>query len=257
LIPICKDKIPLFEFPNMAGCSDIMHGVFTRNGGVSKGPYKSLNVSFSNGDDGEHVTGNRRFISQYFAKNTLVFTKQVHGTDIHILSKQDSMSCKGNPDQIPFCDALVTDVPGKMLVIQVADCQPVLLYDPQKRVVANVHSGWRGSISNIIGKTIKVMEKKFGCRGGNIFAGIGPSLGPCCAEFIHFRKEIPEIFWKYRDNSDYFDFWSISIDQLCSAGVLPEKIFSSKVCTKCNTDQFFSYRGEGVTGRFAAVIGLI
>ncbi len=257
MIPNDSNKVPIFEFPHMAGCSGIMHGIFSRNGGVSMEPYKSLNVSFSNGDDREHVAGNRDLISQCFNNKTLVFANQVHGTAIHVLSQQKDSGCKGDSDRIAFCDAIVTDMPGKMLVIQVADCQSVLLYDSKKRVIANVHSGWRGSISGIIGKTIKVMEEKFGCRGPDVFAGIGPSLGPCCAEFIHFRNEIPEKFWKYKDNSDHFDFWSISYDQLCSAGVLPENIYASKVCTKCNTDQFFSYRGEGVTGRFAAVIGLV
>ncbi len=255
--PMHRNNLFILKFPNMAGCSGIMHGIFTRNGGVSKGSYKSLNVSFSNGDDGKHVAINRQLISQYLDHKTLVFTKQVHGTDVHVLSKQDMKGCKDDSDQVAFCDALVTDIPGKLLAIQVADCQPVLLYDPQKHVIANVHSGWRGSIGDIIGKTIKVMEEKFGCRRRDIFAGIGPSLGPCCAEFIHFREEIPEMLWKYKDDLDHFDFWSISFDQLCSAGVLPGKIYSSKICTKCNTDQYFSYRGEGVTGRFAAVIGLI
>jgi len=257
LAALFKDNVPVFEFPNIAAFSDILHGVFSRNGGVSTGPYRSLNVSFSNGDNEGHVTRNRQIISQCFDNRALVFTKQVHGTDVHILSKHGNGGCEGDPDQMPFCDALVTDIPGKMLVIQVADCQPILLYDPEKRVIANIHSGWRGSVGDIIGKTIKAMQDKFGCQGRDMYAGIGPSLGPCCAEFIHFRSELPEIFWKYKNCSNLFNFWSISFDQLFSAGVLPEKIYSSKICTKCNKDQFFSYRGEGVTGRFAAVIGLI
>ncbi len=257
MIPIYKDNVPIFEFPNMAGCSDILHGIFSRNGGVSTGPYNSLNVSFSNSDNGENVARNRQIIFQCLDHKPLFFTRQVHKTDVYILSKKDIGEPEDNSDQAPLCDALVTDLPGKMLVIQVADCQPVLLYDSKKRVVANVHSGWRGSVGNIIGKTIKAMHDHFGCRTQDIFAGIGPSLGPCCAEFIHFRKEIPEKFWQYKDDSDSFDFWAISFDQLCSAGVLADKIYSSNICTKCNVDRFFSYRGEGVTGRFAAAIGLI
>jgi YfiH family protein len=153
-------------------------------------------------------------------------------------------------------DAIVTDIPGKFLVIQVADCQSVLIYDPVQEVVANVHSGWRGSINNIIGCTLKVMEKSFGCRSRDVVAGIGPSLGPCCAEFVNYKKEIPEMFWKYKNDTNHFDFWSISRDQLCEAGVLFENVDLSRMCTKCDSNRFFSFRREGITGRFATLIGL-
>ncbi|HUT43902.1 MAG TPA: laccase domain-containing protein, partial [Desulfobacterales bacterium] len=123
-------------------------------------------------------------------------------------------------------------------------------------VVANVHSGWRGSINNIIGCTLKVMENSFGCRSRDVVAGIGPSLGPCCAEFVNYKKEIPEAFWKYKNDTNHFDFWSISRDQLCEAGVLFENVDLSRMCTKCDSNRFFSFRGEGTTGRFAALIGL-
>jgi len=99
------------------------------------------------------------------------------------------------------------------------------------------------------------MEKEFDSKPGNIVTGISPSLGPCCAEFVNYKDEIPEEFWKYKDDSDHFDFWAISSDQLCNAGVLKKNIYLSEICTRCNTDLFYSFRGEGTTGRFAAVIG--
>jgi hypothetical protein len=141
-------------------------------------------------------------------------------------------------------------------MVKVADCQSVFLYDPFLKVVANVHSGWRGSIKNVIGRAVKAMETEMQCLARHIVAGVGPSLGPCCAEFVNYETEIPKEFWKYKDQSDRFDFWSLSRDQLVAAGVLNENIYLSKMCTKCNPTLFFSYRGEGQTGRFAAVIGL-
>ena len=90
----------------------------------------------------------------------------------------------------------------------------------------------------------------------NILAGIGPSLGPCCGEFVNYRKELPEGFWKYGDDANRFDFWAVSRDQLTASGVREKNIHLSRLCTKCRTDLFFSYRGEGTTGRFMAVIGL-
>ena len=154
-------------------------------------------------------------------------------------------------------DAMVTDIYGRNLVIQVADCQAVLLYEPVRRVIANVHCGWRGSIQNIIGRAIEVMEQRFGCRPSRIQAGIGPSLGPCCAEFDNYRKEIPMEFWRYKGLNAHFDFWSLSRDQMTRAGMTETNIELSGICTRCHTDDFFSYRAAKTTGRFAAVIGLI
>jgi YfiH family protein len=173
----------------------------------------------------------------------------VHGTDVAVAS--------GPPDgRRPEVDALVTAARGRYLTIQVADCQAVMVYDPVRRVVANIHSGWRGSIGNIIGRTLQEMTTAFGTAAGDLIAAIGPSLGPCCAEFVHYRKEIPRSFWPYKNTDHHFNFWAISHDQLCEAGVPTGHIFTSKLCTRCHTDRFFSYRGEGTTGRFAAVIGL-
>jgi YfiH family protein len=151
---------------------------------------------------------------------------------------------------------MVTDQTEKYLVIQVADCQSVLMYEPTRQVVANVHCGWRGSIHNIIGRSVDVMIQNFGCRPGDIRVGIGPSLGPCCAEFINYKAEIPKELWGYRDSNNRFDFWAISTEQLMKTGVLEKNIESSQLCTHCHTEEFFSYRAEKTTGRFAAVIGL-
>jgi hypothetical protein len=122
--------------------------------------------------------------------------------------------------------------------------------------VANIHSGWRGSIPNIIGLTIQTMIKEFDSDPKNLLTGIGPSLGPCCAEFIHYRTEIPKAFWSYKNRKDCFDFWAISKDQLTEAGIPSNHIVSSNLCTRCRTDLFFSYRKERLTGRFATVIGI-
>ena len=126
----------------------------------------------------------------------------------------------------------------------------------RKKVIANVHSGWRGSICNIAGKCVELMAREYGCRPQDILAGISPSLGPCCAEFIHYKTEIPRSFWKYRVKENHFDFWKMSFDQLREAGLRFENIEISDMCTRCNPHLFFSYRHSNTTGRFAAVIGL-
>jgi YfiH family protein len=186
----------------------------------------------------------------------MVFARQMHGTKILRLIGLGVDGVGADSSRRLVGDALVTNVPNTFLSVQTADCQSILLYDPSNRVAANVHSGWRGSIRNIVGQTVAVMRREFRSRPTDIIAGVGPSLGPCCAEFVHYRTEIPREFWKYKDDSDHFDFWAISRDQLGEAGVSPERITLSQVCTKCNQDHFFSFRGEGVTGRFASVIGV-
>jgi YfiH family protein len=247
-----KNGILFFQFPNLVGFSEIQHGIFTRKCGYSKEPYKSLNVSFEVGDHPGIVEQNRDVLCRCIKGKEFVYATQKHEAQIIILAKNDQVRSNA-----PFAgDAMITDILSKYLVIQVADCQSLLLYDPARHVVANIHSGWRGSIKNITGKTIKEMEKGFACRPKNIIAGIGPSLGPCCAEFVHYKKEIPFNLWKYKDKDNYFDFWALSRDQLLDAGLLTKNIYSSNICTKCHTDLFFSFRREGTTGRFAAVIGL-
>lgn len=211
----------------------------------------SLNVSNGVGDDPEVVAQNRAIVSMCMDNNELIFARQVHDTGVVILSEN------GDDNSLfPTGDAMISDLDNKMLVIKVADCQSVLIYDPVRKVAANVHSGWRGSIKNVIGCTVSAMKERFNCNPSNLVAGISPSLGPCCAEFVNYDKEIPEKFWKYKIYSDHFDFWQISTDQLLDSGVRHDNIYSSKICTKCNTDLFFSYRGEKNTGRFASVIGL-
>lgn len=254
MISTRDNDVPFFEFPNLAGLPGIRHGVFTRSGGRSRAPYASLNVGLGVGDRTDAVTFNRALVSRCLGDLRMVFIRQVHGAGVVVL--KDVGTGSADPDAPHTGDALVTDIPRTGLVIQTADCQAVMLCDPRKRVAANVHSGWRGSVQNIIGKTVHAMISHFGCDPADIQAGIGPSLGPCCGEFIHYRNEIPKAFWKYKGENSHFDFWAASRDQLSATGVPEENIFSSRLCTRCRTDLFFSYRGERSTGRMAMVIGL-
>lgn len=252
-----RNGLSFYQFPNLTDIPEIHHAVFTRNNGHSREPFRSLNTSLGVGDDTANVKKNRATIQKGLEAGELLFVRQVHGTEILILSQRHDFRPDKPTDRPPVGDALITNVSGSFLVVQVADCQPVFLYDSTRKVVANVHSGWRGSIRNIIGRTIDAMGREFGTVPRDIVAAIGPSLGPCCAEFIHYRDEIPKMFWSYKDSDHHFDFWAISRDQLTDAGVPAAHIFSSETCTRCNPELFFTYRGEGTTGRFAAVIGLI
>jgi YfiH family protein len=261
-----NDGLKVHRFKLFEATKSISHGVFTRAGGKSKAPFGSLNVGINCGDELSSVLENREKIRCRMGNKPLVFLNQVHGTDIMVLKKndgdlsqifQDGGYISRNGGQTPGADGVVTDRIDVSLAIQVADCQAVILYDAKKKVIGNVHSGWRGSIQDIIGKCVDTMIREFGCQPENIIAGISPSLGPCCSEFLNYKDEIPQDLWKYKLNGEnYFDFWQMSKDQLVGRGVKKDNIESMNICTKCNTKDFYSYRAEKKTGRFTCVIGL-
>ncbi len=257
MIRVTEAGIPFYQFENLVACQGVTHRIFSRNGGCSDSPYASLNVTFGLGDKKAHILRNRDIIRQSIDGGTLVFANQVHGDQIAVFRRDGGLP-GGNPiAKSLIADAMVTDRPHLYPVIQVADCQSVLLYEPHRRVIANIHCGWRGSIHNIIGRTVRILVEVFGCDPGRILAGIGPSLGPCCAEFINYETEIPETMWPYKNSTHHFDFWSLSADQLTASGIPDQNVEIGRICTRCRTDEFYSYRAEKITGRFAAVIGLI
>lgn len=235
-------------FSSFSAIPWLFHGCFTRKGGVSIAPYEGLNTGLSTGDTAVAVAANREAILAESAGETLVVASQVHGTTVYVYTGPEMGAVEA--------DALVTDRPGAMLTILTADCQAVLLVDPVKKVVANVHAGWRGSVAGVIPRTVSVMIQRFGCRAEDLLAGIGPSLGPCCAEFVNYKKELPESFYTYRVGFDHFDFWAISRDQLCDAGLSAGNIGAAQYCTQCDDDHYFSYRRNHTTGRMATVIGI-
>jgi YfiH family protein len=227
----------------------LTHGIFTRIGGVSKPPYDTLNTSYNVGDRPERVKKNLRIIKGAIGAGRLIFMNQVHGADIVILRKDDHSRIESDA----YADALITDIPSVALMVKQADCQGVILYDPVKAVLAIAHCGWRGNVRNILGSVVAKMRSNFGCGESEILAAIGPSLGPCCAEFTSYKEIFPEGFKGFMVRDNHFDLWEISRRQLIDAGLLENRIEIARICTRCNTDLFYSYRGEGATGRFATV----
>ena len=247
------DDPPYFQFDHLKAITGVIHGVFTRQGGVSKGAFESLNTSLGVGDREAAVKANRDRIRQSLDATDLIFASQVHGCHVARIDGPGNRLPGGAPLR---ADALVTCQTGRFLAIQVADCQAVLVADPVARVVANIHAGWRGTVQNIVGRTIRIMVREYGCRRGDLRVGIGPSLGPCCAEFVNYREEIPARWWPYQNGRHYFDFWAITHAQLLAEGISGANIANSRLCTRCNSDLFFSYRREKTTGRFTVAIGL-
>jgi YfiH family protein len=234
-----------------------VQGFTTRHEGVSRPPYNSLNLGLSTLDSSHNVEGNRSILARAFGARVekLVTVTQVHGNDLLLLDQP-------NPDFSHFlkleCDGIVTNQPGVMIGVCVADCAPVLLLDPVNRVVAAIHAGWRGTVEGIVAKGVEAMVNLFDSRPRDILAAIGPTIGACCYEVDEpvvqaFRKAGHD-FDSFADPSDArkwrLDLAKANLRQLLKAGMAEENIESSELCVSCEKDLFFSYRRDkGETGR--------
>jgi len=241
-----------YRSPLLAALPGLVHGFFTRQGGVSTGDYQSLNVSLAVGDRREAVSENLRRMQETLGMDGLASAAQVHGGQAAVITS----ASQALVSDIPEVDILITTVPGLGLLIKQADCQAVMLYDPVNRVVANVHCGWRGQVHNILEETVRLLQDRFGTHPADLYAAIGPSLGPCCAEFRNFRQEFPAPLWDYQVRPTYFDLWRLSRDQLSAAGLASAHLAFAGLCTRCGAGDFFSYRRAQVTGRQGAIIAL-
>jgi polyphenol oxidase len=238
-------------FAGLSAHNGLIHRVFTRNFGCSKPPYNSLNVSYAVGDDPLSVDMNILTIKQNVGADRIVYMNQQHGDTI--ISLKNGYTPPSEAGQAFDADALITDIPGIAVMVKQADCQGIILFDPIKHVVAVVHSGWKGSVLNISGKAVEKMCTNFGVNPENVVAAICPSLGPCCGEFTSYEEIFPLHFKDFLHGKAHFDFWAITEKQLMDAGLKKMNIEKAGLCTRCNTHLFYSYRGEGKTGRFGTV----
>ncbi len=245
-----------------------VHGFSTRLGGVSHGCLASLNLGTGRGDDIENVRENfRRFgVAVGFDSKKTVFSKQVHRDDIRMVTAKDCG--KGLYREREYeADGLITDVPGVTLAVFSADCIPILLHDPIRHVVAGCHAGWRGTVMDIVGKTVRTMVRQYGCRAENICGAIGPGISRCCFET---HADVPEaleavlgsrakgLIDRLPDGKFLVDLKGANALWLQDAGVPMHQIEISDACTFCRQDLFWSHRHTGnARGIMSAVIQLI
>ena len=261
-------KSLFYFFPNLMEHPNVLHAISTRQGGVSTGNYNSLNLGFHVGDVPDRVLENHHRLSQSlgFDLSSLVSCQQVHHDTIALVGKRYLKNSSYLPDKmIGQTDALITDVPGITLMTRHADCLPILFFDSKTRTAAVSHAGWKGTLAHIGPKTVDLLVKEYKCERQDIQAGLGPSIGPCCYQISSAMADLASeklikgnLFVKEESgNKLSFDLWQANREQLLTAGIPEENIYSSEVCTSCKVDHFFSYRKEKkVTGRFAALIGL-
>lgn len=250
-----KGKISYLQPASAA--EGLVAGFSTRNGGVSRAPYNSLNLGLNTDDLLPHVEGNRSTFARTFDLHPrqLLTVTQVHGNDLLLIDEP-------NPDLSHFLsvevDAIVTNQPGIMIGVLVADCYPVLIWHPQVKAAAAVHVGWRGAANGILGKVVTTLCKNFACSAEQLRAAVGPGIGAHKYEVDRpvrdaFRKGSG--FWSEVSSEVSLGHWQLDLTVSCQlqleqAGLQPENIEVAKECTCCHPELLFSYRRDkGTTGR--------
>ncbi len=242
-----KSQLFVGRFARLYGSDVVLHAFSTRKGGVSQKPFDTLNLGDRCGDDEKSVQENRhRFFQLLGIKHDeLAIPVQIHGN--HILQVT-------TPGIYPETDGLITDVPGVCLVIQVADCLPIYLYDPVHRAIGLIHAGWRGSAQKIVVEGLSAMKFSFKTRTEDLSVFLGPSIGPCCYEV---GTEVSRHFPENVMQGNRLNLWKMNQNLLIESGVSSDNITVSGLCTVCYPDWFFSHRKSGgKTGRMMGIIGL-
>ncbi len=234
---------------------EFLHAVFTRRGGVSSGPFSSLNLGGSVGDDPEAVSENhhRIYTALGLRASQVVSPYQVHGARVGIVGRHDGGHI------IPDTDALITAEVGVALLLRFADCVPILMVDPRHHVVALAHAGWRGLVAGVIPATVAALTKHFSSRPPDLWAGIGPAIGrdhyivgPDVAAAVQ-RTLPPSVKVATQQKGQWhLDLAAAAREQLRMSGVTD--ISESNMCTACHTEEWYSHRAEhGRTGRFGVL----
>jgi len=255
-----SENIPYLQFKSLK----VNHFISTRIGGVSTKPYDSLNVGFPSGDNLQSVLKNRTLAAEAFgiSLQDIVTGKQTHKDIIHAVTEKDKgKGANDNESALQDTDALITNIPNIVLMVKTADCVPLLIYDPIKRVIATIHAGWRGTAIEITKKTVLALKRAYDCNPDDLIVGIGPSIGACCFEVQNdvvsqFKGKLEKSAVRRNDSKTYLDLQLLNNLQLIEAGVRAENIEVSSLCTSCRNDIFFSARKDHITGRFASFIWL-
>lgn len=261
--------LPLLEFPSLAELDYIRHGFTTRAGGVSRGIYATLNLSFTRGDREENVRENFRRAAQALGVeyDRMVCTHQTHSVQVRAVTGRDAgkgLTCAGYAGD---ADGLVTDTPGITLTAFFADCVPLYFADPPHRAIGLAHSGWRGTVGRIGRETLRVMREQFGTRPEDVICAVGPSICRDCYEVgsevaEEFEKEFParagEILREKGNGKYLLDLWRANEIVLLEAGVRGGHISVTDICTCCNPELLFSHRAShGRRGNLGAFLGLV
>lgn len=263
-------EVRYLVYPLLEQTGIVKHGFSTRIGGVSKGDCSSMNLSFSRGDDESAVRENYRRMARALevSYEDFVCSKQTHTTNVRKVTEEDRGKGLIKPLDYQDVDGLVTNVPGLCLTTFYADCVPLYFVDPVHHAIGLSHSGWRGTASGMGRVTLETMAREYGTDAKDVIAAIGPSICQDCYEvsedvILEFQSAFSKEHWSslfYRkENGKYqLNLWKANEIILLDAGVLPEHLAITNICTCCNSEILFSHRAShGKRGNLAAFLALI
>ena len=255
--------VPFLSYPLLENTGIVNHGFSTRLGGVSIGHCATMNISTTRGDDPEAIAENKRRIAEAIGVevDSMTFTHQTHTTNVAVVKEED----RGG--RFMETDGMVTNVPGICLVTFYADCVPLYFVDPVKKAIGMSHSGWRGTVGKMGKVTVEKMVEEYGSNPADIVAAIGPSICQDCYEVSgdvidEFKKNFAESLWSelfyQKENGKYqLNLWKANEAVFLEAGIRPENIAVTNICTHCNPEVLFSHRTSGFNrGNLSAFLAL-
>ncbi|MGI6279608.1 MAG: peptidoglycan editing factor PgeF [Acutalibacteraceae bacterium] len=263
-----QGQLCYIQFPKLLACEQVRHLFSTRHGGVSTGDCATMNLGFNKDTSRENVLENFRILCSAIGTDpkNLVLSRQTHTDNVVIVNESHRGTGIYKPS-FSDVDGLITNCRNVALVTQYADCTPLVFCDPVEGVIATSHAGWRGTVKRIGAVTVKKMADEFGCNMKNIIAGIGPCIGKCCYEvddpvYNEFKNagfsELENLFFKKENGRYMLDLAEANRRILIEAGIDPEKIDVTDICTCCNHNDLHSHRATGgKRGNLALIVELI
>lgn len=265
-----KNHVPYIQFKNLSATGMVKHGFSTRKGGVSTGIFSSMNLNFKRGDDPDAVMENYRRIAAALDMRVedMVLSDQTHTTNVRVITEEDRGKGILKPQDYRDVDGMITNVPGLVLVTSYADCVPLYFVDPVRKAIGLSHSGWKGTVGHIGQKTVWKMHEVYGSEPKDIVAAIGPSICQSCYEVsedvaeafkTNFAENEAEDILLDKGNGKYqLDLWKANWYVLTDAGILPEHLSVTDLCTACHPNLLWSHRKtNGQRGGLSAFLSLI
>lgn len=265
-----KNHVPYIQFKNLSATGIVKHGFSTRKGGVSTGIFSSMNLNFKRGDDPDAVLENYRRMAAALNMRVedMVLSDQTHTTNVRVITEEDRGKGILKPQDYSDVDGMITNVPGIVLVTSYADCVPLYFVDPVRKAIGLSHSGWKGTVGHIGQKTVWNMHEVYGTEPKDIVAAIGPSICQSCYEVSDdvaeaFRAnftadEAADILLDKGNGKYQLDLWKANWYVLTDAGILPEHLSVTDLCTACHPDLLWSHRKtNGQRGGLSAFLSLI
>lgn len=261
-------ELPLFHYLLLDETGIVRHCFTTRYGGVSEGMFSKLNLSFTRGDVKESVEENYRRIAEAMGVpyEKIVCSDQTHTTNVRVVTEADAGTGIIRPKDYTDVDGLITNVPEITLATFYADCVPLYFVDPVHHAIGLSHSGWRGTVARMGKCTLEAMRREYGTKAADVYCAIGPSICQDCYEVsedvaVQFEEAFSghesEILLNKGNGKYQLDLWEANEIVLLEAGVKPEHLAVTDVCTCCNPELLFSHRAShGKRGNLGAFLCL-